>query len=61
MRGSELDKIVGVGDKRKADLLKTFKSVKAIKEANFEELCKAVPKNTAAAVYEHFHGKEKEE
>ncbi len=57
MRGSELDKIAGVGEKRKADLLKIFKSVKAIREADIEELCKAVPKNTAAAVYEYFHRK----
>ena len=35
---SALDKIKGVGEKRKNDLLSTFKSVKRIKEATLEEL-----------------------
>lgn len=52
---SELDKIAGVGEKRRNDLLKAFKSIKAIKNASLEELAGVVPKNTAQAVYEHFH------
>ncbi len=44
---SILDNISGVGEARKADLLKHFKTVKAIKEAPFEELSKIVPKNVA--------------
>ena len=56
VQGSELDKIPGVGEKRRAHLLKRFKSVKAIKAAPLEELEKTLPKNTAQAVYRHFHG-----
>lgn len=52
---SELDKIAGVGEKRKNDLLKAFKSVKAIRNASVDELSKVVPQNTAKSVYNHFH------
>ncbi|MDO5445227.1 MAG: excinuclease ABC subunit UvrC [Eubacteriales bacterium] len=58
--GSELDHVPGVGEKRKNDLLKTFKTVKAVKAATYEDLCTAVPKNTAKAVYEHYHNNETE-
>ena len=54
--GSELDKINGVGKARRAALLKHFKTIKAIKAASLAELCEAVPKSTARAVYEHYHG-----
>lgn len=56
MKGSVLDKIPGVGEKRRAELLKYFKSVKNIKAATLAELEEAVPKNTAGAVYEFFKG-----
>ena len=59
--GSELDRIPGVGEKRKAELLKTFKTVKAVRSAAFSDLCAVVPKNTAAAVYNHFHEEENTE
>ncbi len=55
VKKSKLDGIPGVGEARKAQLLKHFKSVKAVEAAGYEELCAAVPKNTARAVYEHFH------
>ena len=55
VKGSALDKIPGVGEKRRQQLLKAFKSVKAVREAPLEELEKAVPKNTARAVYHYFH------
>lgn len=55
LRGSELDMIPGVGEKRKAQLLKHFKSIKAIRAASLEELGEIVPKNTAASVYNYFH------
>ena len=58
---SALDDIKGVGDKRRAELLKYFGTIRAIKAASLEELQKAVPKNTAQAVYEHYHAKEKED
>ena len=55
---SALDKVEGVGPKRKNDLLKAFKSVKAIREATPEQLALVVPKNAAQAVYAYFHGPE---
>ena len=61
VKGSVLDKIPGVGDKRRADLLKHFKSVKNIKAATLAELEQAVPKNTARAVYDYFNQTEKTE
>ncbi len=54
LKGSALDEISGVGPKRKADLLKHFKSIKRIKSASLEELREVVPQNTAQAVYDHF-------
>ena len=51
---SVLDQIPGVGEKRRQQLLKHFKSVKAVKAAPLEELEKVVPKNTAQAVYRFF-------
>lgn len=56
--GSTLDKIPGVGDKRRNDLIKYFKSVKAVKEASLEQLKLVVPRNTAQAVYDYFHSGE---
>lgn len=53
--GSDLDNIPGVGEKRKAELLKHFKSVKGIKNASPEELGKILPKNAAYAVYSYYH------
>ncbi len=58
VQGSALDKIPGVGEKRRAQLLKAFKSVKAIRQAPLEELEKVVPKNTAQAVYQFFRREE---
>ena len=56
--GSSLDKIPGVGEKRRNQLLKEFKTIKAIKEASVEQLHAVVPENTARAVYEFFHAEE---
>lgn len=52
---STLEKIAGVGEKRKNELLKHFKTIKAIKAASVDELREVVPKNTAQAVYDYFH------
>ena len=51
---SELDAIPGIGPKRKQELLKTFKSLNAIGQATLPELERLLPKNAAAAVFEHF-------
>lgn len=56
--GSSLDKIPGVGEKRRTELLRHFGSIKAIRAASEEELRAAVPKNTAKAVYEYYHKQE---
>ena len=58
VKGSTLDKIEGVGEKRRSDLLKHFKSIKGIRTATLEELQAVVPKNTAQAVYEYFQQEE---
>ncbi len=60
VRGSRLDGIPGVGEKRKAELLKHFRSVRAVEAASVEELAAVVPKNTARAVYDYFHSEERE-
>ena len=61
VRGSSLDKIPGVGEKRRSALLKAFGSVKAIRAASLEDLNAVVPKNTAWAVYQYFHKSEEEQ
>ena len=53
---SALDGIPGVGKVRAQALLKTFKSVKAIREADIFALERVLPKDAAASVYLHFHG-----
>ena len=55
VKKSRLDGLEGVGEKRKAELLRHFKSVKAIGEASLEELAAVIPKNAAKAVYDEFH------
>ncbi len=52
-----LTQIEGVGQKRAAALLKHFKSVNAVKEADVDELCsvKGVDSRSAKAVYDYFH------
>ena len=57
LRYSELDEINGIGPKRKQDLLKVFKSLSAIGEATLPELERILPKDAAAAVYQHFQDK----
>ena len=58
LRKSELDNINGIGEKRKAMLLSRFKSIKAIKEADFDTLISAgVDKKTAENIIEYFKNK----
>lgn len=49
---SALDNIKGVGEKRKAELLKKFKSVKRIREASVEELAQVVGESVAQSIKE---------
>jgi len=52
---SELDRIPGVGPKRKTALLKTFQSISSIKQASVEELLRVLPADAANSVYRYFH------
>ena len=54
MRYSELDKIPGIGTKRKQLLLNRFKSISAIKAASLEELLRVLPSDAAHSVYIYF-------
>jgi len=54
---SGLDDIPGVGEKRRNALLTHFKTIQAVKAADYEELCAVVPKNTARAVFDYYHPK----
>ena len=49
---SKLDLVPGIGDKRKKLLLKTFGSLKGIKEASNEELEKIIPKDVVIILRE---------
>jgi excinuclease ABC subunit C len=60
LRYSALDSIPGIGEKRKQDLLKTFKSITAIKAATLPELQRILPADAARSVYRHFHPEEGE-
>ncbi|MCX2680565.1 excinuclease ABC subunit UvrC [Galbibacter sp. EGI 63066] len=52
---SELEQIEGIGEKTANELLKTFKSVKRIKEAPMERLIAVVGNAKAKKIYEAFH------
>jgi excinuclease ABC subunit C len=59
---SELDKISGVGEKRRRLLLRHFKSVTEIKNASIEEIKKlGVPAPTAEIILNHLNAPEKDE
>lgn len=61
LRYSELDTIPGIGPKRKQELLKSFKSLTAIRSATVEDLNRVLPVDIANAVFAHFHNSEKGE
>lgn len=52
---SILDEIDGIGPTRKKQLLKHFKSFKAIKEATFDQLTEVLPDNIATNVIQFFN------
>ncbi len=56
--GSVLDKIPGIGIQRRNQLLQSFKSVKAVREADVQALSRVLPSNAAQAVYDYFHGED---
>ena len=55
LRYSQLDEIPGIGEKRKSELLKIYKSLSAIASASISDLEHYLPQNVAQAVYAHFH------
>ncbi len=56
--GSALEEIPGVGPKRRAELLRHFKSVKAVTAASERELAAVLGEKTAKSVYTHLHKEE---
>lgn len=55
---SELDSIMGIGPKTKDLLLKTFKSVKRIREQKMEDLVTVIGLDKAQKLYSHLHPNE---
>jgi excinuclease ABC subunit C len=53
---NELETVPGIGEQSAQQLLKTFRSVKQVKEKSEEELAQVVGKAKAKLVYRHFHG-----
>ena len=52
---SELDSIKGIGETSAAALMKAFKSIKRLKEADIEQIAAVVGKSRAKIVHTHFH------
>lgn len=52
---SELTDIKGIGENTATDLIRKFKSVKRISEANLEELSNEIGKSKAETIYNWFH------
>lgn len=52
---SELDKITGIGEKSKTALLKHFKSLKRIKEADIEDLAEVIGKSKATIIHNYLN------
>ena len=58
VKGSSLEQIPGIGEKRRAELLKRFHTVSAVGEATLQELRTVLPKDAAMAVWQNFHREE---
>lgn len=55
---NELESIPGIGSNTAANLLKTLKSVKKVKETSLEELANLIGNNRGSIVYNYFHPEE---
>ena len=55
---SELDDISGIGPKTKEELIKTFKTIRKVKEADIEVLRNAIGKKKAEIIINYFKNKE---
>ncbi|MEG2000613.1 MAG: excinuclease ABC subunit UvrC, partial [Evtepia sp.] len=58
--GSTLEQIPGIGVARRTLLLRTFQSVKAIREADLDALLQVLPAQSAKAVYAYFRTTEED-
>ena len=58
VKGSSLDQIPGIGEKRRTELLRRFKTISAIKAASVQELRELLPRDAAQAVYQFYHQEE---
>lgn len=58
--GSVLEQIPGIGESRRKKLLKTFGSIKAVRQADLAALEAVLPKPAAKSVYQYFRSKEEE-
>ena len=61
MQASQLEKIEGVGPKRRELLLKKYKSVSGIRNAELSQLREILPDKAAETVWQYFHSEEQEE
>ena len=61
MQASQLEKIEGVGPKRREALLKKFRSVSGIRNAELSQLRELLPEKAADAVWRYFHNESNEE
>ena len=61
MQASQLEKIESVGPKRRELLLKKFKSVSGIRNAELSQLREILPDKAAETVWQYFHSEEQEE
>ena len=57
VRGSSLDKIEGVGEKRRSDLLRHFGTIENIRAASLEELARVVPRTVAEHIRAYYDEK----
>lgn len=57
---NELEMIKGIGQKTADTLLRTFRSVNAVKQLSLDQLTETIGKQKALIVYNHFHSKENE-
>lgn len=61
VRGSSLDQIEGVGEKRRNDLLKHFGTIENIRAASVDELARIVPRTVAENVHDYYEKRAKKE
>lgn len=54
LRTSTLEKIPGIGEVRRKQLLKHFKTIKAVRNADLQELEKVLPQSAAETVFSYF-------